>query len=60
MELVSIKLEDGYTMFMDYEEYLEAKEAFDFLELDYQVEKVTDKIYRIKWYDYMDEEWRDI
>ena len=47
-------------MFMDYEEYLESKYDFDFLELDYKVEKVNDKIYIIKLYYYMDEEWRDI
>ena len=33
---------------------------FGFLLDDFIEEKVTDKIYRIKWYDYMDEEWRDI
>ncbi len=60
MKLISVKLTYSYTMYMDYEEYLETKEAFNSLNLDYRAEVVTDKMYKIEWYDYIDEEWRNI
>jgi hypothetical protein len=42
------------------EELEETIEALKVLNIAYEEYIVQDKVYRITWYDYIDEEWKDI
>lgn len=51
--------EDGY-VYVTEEEYDSMKAVFNYLNVPYKVVLVEEKMYRIEWYDYIDEEWKDI
>ena len=51
--------EDGY-VYVTEEEYEPMRQVFNHLGVSYEVALVTEKMYRINWYDYIDEEWKDI
>lgn len=51
--------EEGY-VYITEEEYEPMRQVFNHFGLSYEVALVKEKMYRITWYDYIDEEWKDI
>lgn len=51
--------EDGY-VYVTEEEYESMKTVFNYLKVPFKVALVQEKMYRIEWFDYIDEEWKDI
>ena len=51
--------EDGY-VYVTEDEYDSMRKVFNHLNVPFKVVQVKEKMYRIKWYDYIDEEWKDI
>lgn len=47
-------------MYITQEDLEETIETLKYLNVAYEVYIVQDKMYRITWYDYIDEEWTDI
>lgn len=47
-------------MYITQEDLEETIEALKYLNIAYEIYVVQDKMYRITWYDYIDEEWTDI
>ena len=47
-------------MYITQETLEETIEALKVLNIAYEVYIIEDKVYRITWYDYIDEEWTDI
>ena len=47
-------------MYITQEDLKETIETLKYLNVAYEVYIVQDKMYRITWYDYIDEEWTDI
>ena len=47
-------------MYITQEDLEETIETLKYLNIAYEVYIVQDKVYRITWYDYIDEEWTDI
>lgn len=55
-----VVINDGNVMYFNESEYLEAKKGLDYLGIKYNAVVIDEKMYRIQWYDYIDEEWCDI
>ena len=51
--------EEGF-VYVTEEEYDSMRTVFNYLNVPYKVTLVQEKMYRIKWYDDIDEEWNDI
>ena len=51
--------EEGF-VYVTEEEYESMRTVFNYLNVPYKVTLVQEKMYRITWYDYIDEEWKDI
>ena len=51
--------EDGY-VYVTEEEYESMRTVFNYLNVPFKVVLVEEKMYRIEWIDYIDEEWKDI
>ena len=51
--------EEGF-VYVTEEEYDSMRTVFNYLNVPYKATLVQEKMYRIKWYDYIDEEWKDI
>ena len=47
-------------MYITQEDLEETIETLKYLNIAYEIYIVQDKVYRITWYDYIDEEWTDI
>ena len=47
-------------MYIAQEDLESTKDALRCLNIAFEVYEVKDKMYRITWYDYIDEEWTDI
>ena len=47
-------------MYITQEDLKETIETLKYLNVAYEVYIVQDKMYRITWYDYIDEEWNEI
>ena len=47
-------------MYITQEDLEETIEALKVLNLAYEVYIIEDKVYRITWFDYIDEEWNEI
>ncbi len=47
-------------MYITQGELESTKDALRYLNIAFEVYVVEDKMYRITWYDYIDEEWTDI
>ena len=47
-------------MYITQEDLESTKDALRCLNIAFEVYEVKDKMYRITWYDYIDEEWTDI
>lgn len=47
-------------MYMTQEELESTKDALRYLNIAFEVYEIKDKMYRITWHDYIDEEWIDI
>lgn len=58
--LYLVTLGTGNRLYVTEEEYLEIKKGLEYLGIKVSAEIVQDKMYRIQWYDYMDDEWTDI
>lgn len=58
--LYLVTLGTGNRLYVTEEEYLEIKKALEYLGIKVSAEIVQDKMYRIQWYDYIDDEWTDI
>jgi hypothetical protein len=52
--------ENDEIMFVTVDEYYEVAESLQYLGLEHIDYFVNEKMYRIIWYDYIDDEWRDI
>ena len=50
-------IEDGNVIFITEEEYLDFKKALDYMGVKIEAHIVTDKMYAIHWFDYIDDEW---
>ena len=55
--LYKIVLQDDSIIFSTEEEYLDLKKALDYMGIKFDAYIVSDKMYAIHWYDYIDEEW---
>lgn len=51
--------EEGY-VYITEEEYEPMRQVFNHFGISYEIALVEEKMYRITWYDYIDEEWKDI
>ena len=58
--LYKIVIEDGNIIFGTEEDYLEIKKTLDYMGIKFDAYIVSDKMYAIHWYDYIDEYWRVI
>lgn len=58
--LYLVNIATGHKLYMTEEEYKELKQAMDYLGIKVTAELVEEKMYRIQWFDYIDEEWTDI
>ena len=58
--LYKIVLQDDSIIFSTEEEYLDLKKALDYMGIKFDAYIVSDKMYAIHWYDYIDEYWRVI
>lgn len=58
--LYLVSLGTGNKLYATEDEYQEIKKALEYLGIKVSAEIVQDKMYRIQWYDYIDEEWTDI
>ncbi len=58
--LYLVTLGTGNRLYVTEEEYLEIKKGLEYLGIKVSAEIVQDKMYRIQWYDYIDDEWTDI
>ena len=55
--LYKIIFENGFDLFVEYLELVDALKAFNYLNLKYKAILVEDKMYAIHWFDYIDDEW---
>ena len=51
--------EEGF-VYVTEEEYEPMRKVFNYLNVPFEAALVQEKMYRITWYDYIDEEWKDI
>lgn len=58
--LYLVHIATGNKLYMTLEEYKELKQAMDYLGIKVTAELIEEKMYRIQWFDYIDEEWTDI
>ena len=58
--LYLVHIATGNKLYMTLEEYKELKKAMDYLGIKVTAELIEEKMYRIQWFDYIDEEWTDI
>lgn len=57
MKLYYIEFSDGYGFYMNELEYNDFARAMILLSVEYTAEEVTEPMYAIQWYDYIDEDW---
>ena len=55
--LYKIIFENGFDLFVEYLELVDALKAFNYLNLKYKAILIEDKMYAIHWFDYIDDEW---
>ena len=55
--LYNIIFENGFDLFVEYLELVDALKAFNYLNLKYKAILIEDKMYAIHWFDYIDDEW---
>ena len=58
--LYLVHIATGNKLYMTLEEYKELKQAMDYLGIKVTAELIEEKMYRIQWFDYIDEEWSDL
>ena len=58
--LICVEYSDGTILYCDEREYLDILEVVEYFEIDIKSFFVEEKMYRITWYDEIDEEWSDI
>lgn len=58
--LYLVSLGTGNKLFATEDEYQEIKKSLEYLGIKVSAEIVQEKMYRIQWFDYIDEEWTDI
>lgn len=51
--------EEGY-VYVTEEEYEAMKQVFKYLNVPYELMPIEYKMYRIRWFNYIDDEWQDI
>ena len=51
--------EEGF-VYVTEDEYESMRKIFNYLNVPFEATLVQEKMYRIKWYDDIDEEWNDI
>ena len=55
--LYNIIFENGFDLFVEYLELVDALKAFNYLNLKYKAILIEDKMYAIHWFDYINDEW---
>lgn len=58
--LYLVKLENGLELYMPEDEFLEFKETCYLLAVECEATEVDYKMYCISYYDYIDEEWKEL
>ena len=59
-KLICVEYNDGTILYCDEREYLDILEVTEYFEIDIKSFYVEEKMYRITWYDEIDEEWSNI
>ncbi len=57
MQLYYVEFNDGEGLYVKQDEYDDFARAMALLSVEYTVTVVTEPIYAIHWYDYIDDEW---
>jgi hypothetical protein len=59
-KLICVEYRDGSILYCDEWEYQDVLEMAGYMQIDIKSHFVEEKMYRITWYDELDEEWSDI